>query len=79
VNPATPFYPAEDATCCPVGNTLLEKLVTDGHLDCSGGRPCVAKTGVGGQGTQLLSIAINAGLTGTVPPEVGLFTKVTNL
>jgi hypothetical protein len=42
VNPATPFYPADDTTCCSAGNTMREKLVTDRHLDCTAGLPCVA-------------------------------------
>jgi hypothetical protein len=52
VNPATPFYPADDTTCCPVGASLRERrLVTDGHLDCTVGRPCVVTTGTAGKGT----------------------------
>jgi hypothetical protein len=59
--------------------TLLDNLEADGQLDCSAGRPCVISTAPG-KGTQLLSIAEpGQDLTGTVPPEVGLFTKVTNL
>jgi hypothetical protein len=52
MNPATPFYPADDVTCCPVGDALREKLVTTGHLDCTAGRPCMATTGPN-RGTQL--------------------------
>jgi hypothetical protein len=51
VNLATPLYPADDTTCCPVGDTLRERLVTDGHLDCSVGRPCVATTNTPEKGT----------------------------
>jgi hypothetical protein len=42
VNPATSFYPADNNACCPVGDTLRERLVTKGFLDCSLGRPCIA-------------------------------------
>jgi hypothetical protein len=56
VNPATPFYPADDTTCCPVGASLLEKLVTDDHLDCTVGRPCVATTGTLGKGASATKV-----------------------
>jgi Leucine-rich repeat (LRR) protein len=79
VNPATPFYPADDTSCCPVGASLLEKLVTDQHLDCSAGRPCVATTGVG-KGTNAVVLPFNnLILTGTIPPEIGQMTKVARL
>jgi hypothetical protein len=55
VNAFSPFYPAEDTTCCPVGNTVRELLVSDssygGNLDCAVGRPCIAVTGVPFKGT----------------------------
>jgi hypothetical protein len=50
-NPATPFYPAEDPTCCAVGFSLREVLVGLGDFDCSAGRPCAATTGVPSIGT----------------------------
>jgi hypothetical protein len=51
VNTATPFYPADDTTCCRAGNTLRERLVTDLHFDCTVGRPCAVTTGMPGRGT----------------------------
>jgi hypothetical protein len=56
VNPVEPFYPADDTTCCPVGALLLEKLVSEGHLDCPAGYPCVATTGTEGMGTLALTL-----------------------
>jgi hypothetical protein len=50
----TPFYPADDTACCPMGTSLSEQLVTDGHLDCTVGRPCVATTGTSGKGTMAI-------------------------
>jgi Leucine-rich repeat (LRR) protein len=83
VNAATPFYPAEDPTCCPVGgDTLRERLVTDLHLDCSVGRPCVATTGTPGRGTLVSTLSLGTeGITGTIPPQLGELTalKVLNM
>jgi hypothetical protein len=56
VNSASPYYPANDATCCPLGATVRERLVTDGHLDCTAGRPCVATTGTSDKGTLAVSM-----------------------
>jgi hypothetical protein len=56
VNPVAPFYPADDTTCCPAGNTLREKLADDSHLDCSVGRPCAVTTGTAGQGTLVINV-----------------------
>jgi hypothetical protein len=40
----TEVYPADDIKCCPVANTLLERLVLENHLDCTGGSFCAATT-----------------------------------
>jgi hypothetical protein len=76
----SPFYPDDPAVCCAVGFTLRERLVLDGHLDCSGGRPCAATPK--GLTTTVINYATQnqAGgpdlLTGTIPPELGLMTAV---
>jgi hypothetical protein len=80
VNPATPFYPADDTTCCPLGASLLENLVTDNHLDCTGGRPCVVTTSTPGKGMLATSVKLTGqGLTGTIPPELGQMTALTKM
>jgi hypothetical protein len=80
VNPATPFYPADDTTCCPVGASLLERLVTDDHLDCTVGRPCVATTGMVLKGVNAVEVKLIAlGLAGSIPPEISTLTALTEL
>jgi hypothetical protein len=80
VNPATPFYPAEDTTCCPVGTSLRERLVTDLHLDCTVGRPCVATTGFSVKGTQVVNLILGGQLlTGTIPPQINTLTAMKRL
>jgi hypothetical protein len=83
VNPATPFYPADDTACCPVGKSVREELVKELHLDCSVGRPCVATTGTPGKGTLALAVALSryAGytLTSSIPPEISGLTALTLL
>ena len=79
-DPLITYYSGGEESCCPVGNTVLEHLVQLQNLDCTGGRPCVATTGISGRGTQMISlqrISINAEFTGTLPPEIGLLTKAT--
>jgi Leucine-rich repeat (LRR) protein len=74
-NPASPFYPADDALCCTPSNSLLEKLVSDGHADCSVGRSCVAITGTPEKGTRALEVSYESyGLTGDIPSFLGEFT-----
>jgi len=80
VNPATPFYPAEDTTCCLDGASLLAKLVIEEHLDCSGGRPCVVTTGTAGKGTMANSFnAPTVGLSGSIPPEISMMQSLQNV
>jgi hypothetical protein len=73
-NPTSPFYP-DDAACCVAGFTLRERLVTDGHLDCSGGRPCAVTPQ--GLTASTVNYANQNGpggprlLTGTIPPQLG--------
>ena len=79
-NPTSPFYPL-DASCCVVpGFTLRERLVLDGHLDCSVGRPCaVTPKGLAAPTVQYLNQNTPGGpklLTGTIPPQLGLMTAV---
>jgi hypothetical protein len=81
VNPSPPNYPTDAALCCASGFTLRERLVAEGHLDCSRGRPCavtpkglttetvVYKDQIGTNGPDLL--------TGTIPPELGRMKAVT--
>jgi Leucine-rich repeat (LRR) protein len=80
VNPATPFYPADDTTCCPVGASLLEKLVTENHLDCTAGRPCVVTMGIGMKGVSAVAVTLNSlNLSGSIPPEISELTALTLL
>jgi hypothetical protein len=84
-NPASPFYPSEDATCCPVGNTLRERLVLDEHIDCSSGRPCVTETELPSKGVQAVELKLKGQslsgqiLTGSITLELFDMTSLTYL
>jgi hypothetical protein len=74
-NAVSPYYP-DAATCCAAGtdNTIRERLVTAGHLDCST-RPCTATAA--GLTQVSISYTSDATITGSMPPQIAALTAVT--
>jgi hypothetical protein len=75
LNPVSPYYPTVIYCCASgTGNTLRERMVVDGFLDCSTA-PCTATA----KGLSQVSISYinDAKITGTVPPQIATLTAVT--
>jgi hypothetical protein len=83
MNPTSPFYPLDAACCAAAGFTLRERLVLEGHLDCSVGRPCaVTPQGLTAQTVYYTWQNTPGGprlLTGTIPPQLGGMTAIERL
>jgi hypothetical protein len=77
LNPVSPYYPTLPYCCSNgTGNTLRERMVTDGFLDCST-RPCTASA----KGLTQVSISYinDNNITGTIPPQIAALTAATYL